>query len=73
MQINQGKFLQNGNCGYVLKPEFLLRDDFNPYYTNPPAGEEPIIITVKVRSHLTVKHFSKEKTLTCNFLLILDH
>jgi hypothetical protein len=24
MYINHGKFLQNGNCGYVLKPRCLL-------------------------------------------------
>ncbi|ELU11919.1 hypothetical protein CAPTEDRAFT_102886, partial [Capitella teleta] len=32
MQLNQGLFQINGGCGYVLKPEFLTRDDlpFNP-------------------------------------------
>ena len=48
MQINQGKFLQNGNCGYVLKPKFVLRDDFNPYYTSAPVEEEPVLLTLKV-------------------------
>ena len=23
-QLNYGKFLQNGNCGYVLKPDFRV-------------------------------------------------
>lgn len=31
MQINMGKFKQNGGCGYVLKPDFLFNDDYNPY------------------------------------------
>ncbi|XP_073463828.1 1-phosphatidylinositol 4,5-bisphosphate phosphodiesterase delta-3 [Aquarana catesbeiana] len=32
MDLNQGRFQDNGWCGYVLKPEFLRREDtcFNP-------------------------------------------
>lgn len=30
MQINQGKFMDNGGCGYILKPEFLFKEDFDP-------------------------------------------
>lgn len=30
MQINMGKFKENGGCGYVLKPEFMF-EDYNPY------------------------------------------
>lgn len=32
MQVNQGRFLQNGFCGYILKPEFQrsLSSQFNP-------------------------------------------
>lgn len=31
MQLNQAKFRENGYCGYILKPKFMTRDDFNPY------------------------------------------
>ncbi|XP_065332409.1 1-phosphatidylinositol 4,5-bisphosphate phosphodiesterase-like [Cloeon dipterum] len=33
MQLNQGKFEYNGNCGYLLKPEFMRRVDrsFDPF------------------------------------------
>ncbi|XP_032690536.1 1-phosphatidylinositol 4,5-bisphosphate phosphodiesterase gamma-1-like [Odontomachus brunneus] len=31
MQLNQAKFKENGNCGYLLKPEFMFKHDFNPY------------------------------------------
>ena len=27
MQLNQGKFEYNGNCGYQLKPEFMRMND----------------------------------------------
>lgn len=32
MYLNQGRFLPNGFCGYVLKPEFLrsLSSQFDP-------------------------------------------
>ncbi|CAG7731779.1 unnamed protein product [Allacma fusca] len=30
MQLNQGKFRDNGSCGYVLKPEFMFTKDFDP-------------------------------------------
>lgn len=32
MHLNRGRFLENGDCGYVLKPEFLRTEDtlFNP-------------------------------------------
>lgn len=33
MQLNMGKFEYNGNCGYLLKPEFMRRVDrsFDPF------------------------------------------
>ncbi|CAL8091039.1 unnamed protein product [Orchesella dallaii] len=30
MQLNHGKFRQNGGCGYVLKPDFMFRKNFHP-------------------------------------------
>lgn len=30
MQLNQSKFRDNGKCGYLLKPDFMLHDDFDP-------------------------------------------
>ncbi|XP_028169476.1 1-phosphatidylinositol 4,5-bisphosphate phosphodiesterase gamma-1 [Ostrinia furnacalis] len=42
MQINVGKFKENGNCGFVLKPKFMLDETYNPFdykaiekYTSP--------------------------------------
>lgn len=34
MQLNQAKFRDNGRCGYLLKPEFMINDDFNPFDKN---------------------------------------
>ena len=30
MQLNCGRFLENGNCGYVLRPECMFKDGFAP-------------------------------------------
>ena len=49
MQINEGKFLQNGKCGYVLKPSFMLKNsDYTPSYSNAIAEEDPLIVVVTV-------------------------
>ncbi|KAL3872742.1 hypothetical protein ACJMK2_035946 [Sinanodonta woodiana] len=40
MQLNQGKFEYNGNCGYLLKPDFMRRPDrtFDPFSESPISG-----------------------------------
>ena len=40
MQLNQGKFEYNGNCGYLLKPEFMRKEDktFDPFAETPVDG-----------------------------------
>ena len=30
MQINEAMFLQNGKCGYVLRPKFHFDPNFDP-------------------------------------------
>ena len=36
----QGKFEYNGGCGYLLKPEFMCREDkqFDPFAETPVDG-----------------------------------
>jgi phosphatidylinositol phospholipase C beta len=40
MQLNQGRFEYNSNCGYLLKPDFMRRDDrmFDPFAETPVDG-----------------------------------
>lgn len=35
MQLNEGKFLGNGRCGYILKPSYLLDETFCLNVLNP--------------------------------------
>ncbi|XP_072399750.1 1-phosphatidylinositol 4,5-bisphosphate phosphodiesterase gamma-1-like [Diabrotica undecimpunctata] len=48
MQLNQAKFRDNGNCGYLLKPTFMLHDYFDPYEKNTLVGVEPLNIAIRV-------------------------
>ncbi|XP_007441132.1 1-phosphatidylinositol 4,5-bisphosphate phosphodiesterase zeta-1-like [Python bivittatus] len=50
MDLLIGKFLDNGGCGYVLKPEYLRRRDsaFDPF--NVAERYNPITLTIKVIS-----------------------
>ncbi|KAM8877547.1 1-phosphatidylinositol 4,5-bisphosphate phosphodiesterase delta-3-A-like [Synchiropus picturatus] len=52
MDLNQGRFLQNGQCGYVLKPVFMLQPDttFNPENVGGGPAHNPVLLTVRVIS-----------------------
>lgn len=52
MDLNQGRFLPNGRCGYVLKPGFLCsgESDFNPENTGGGPGHIPTQLTIRVTS-----------------------
>ncbi|KAK7168001.1 hypothetical protein R3I94_002149 [Phoxinus phoxinus] len=50
MDLNQGRFLPNGRCGYVLKPDFLChpKSDFDPENTGGGPGHIPTQLTIRV-------------------------
>ncbi|KAM9837387.1 1-phosphatidylinositol 4,5-bisphosphate phosphodiesterase delta-3-A-like [Aulostomus maculatus] len=52
MDLNQGRFLQNGQCGYVLKPPFMCQPGttFNPENVGGGPGHAPVLLTVRVIS-----------------------
>lgn len=53
MQLNQGKFRQNGQCGYVLRPEFMFQTDEDSLIVTPL---ENIVISIVI---LGARHLSK--------------
>ncbi|CAG0899970.1 unnamed protein product [Darwinula stevensoni] len=57
MQLNQGRFLANGGCGYVLRPEFMLSESFDPYNRGTLDEElvPPLSVTIQILAgrHLT--------------------
>jgi phosphatidylinositol phospholipase C, gamma-1 len=49
MFLNQGKFMDNGNCGYVLKPTVMQRETFNPHERHTYADKiKSLRLRVKV-------------------------
>uniref|UniRef100_A0A3Q1EKA9 Phosphoinositide phospholipase C n=1 Tax=Acanthochromis polyacanthus TaxID=80966 RepID=A0A3Q1EKA9_9TELE len=52
MDLNQGRFLQNGQCGYVLKPPFMCQPGttFNPENVGGGPAHNPVLLTVRVIS-----------------------
>ncbi|XP_011505251.1 PREDICTED: 1-phosphatidylinositol 4,5-bisphosphate phosphodiesterase gamma-1 [Ceratosolen solmsi marchali] len=56
MQFNQAKFRENGNCGYLLKPDLIFHEDFNPYDRNSVTEVESLKIRILV---IGARHLSK--------------
>lgn len=56
MQLNQAKFRENGNCGYLLKPDFMFHDNYDPTDKNPPLGVDTFKITLHV---IGARHLNK--------------
>lgn len=48
MQINQGLFAQNGRCGYLLQPECMRQESYNPYDKKCLKDVEPITVSLTV-------------------------
>ncbi len=48
-QLNVARFLENGNCGYVLRPDFMFRDGFVPTDAATLEGSnvEPITLVIR--------------------------
>lgn len=59
MDLNDGLFRQNGNCGYVLKPSFMraAEKSFDPETPHKRDNYKPIILTVQVQSAGFPPHF----------------
>lgn len=48
MQLNQGKFMANGQCGYVLKPSYMIDEMFSPDAAEIVSTSCPIILSLHV-------------------------
>lgn len=56
MQFNQAKFRDNGACGYVLKPKFMFREEFDPNDPNTLIGVEGKTMTIRI---IAARHLCK--------------
>ncbi|XP_034450454.1 1-phosphatidylinositol 4,5-bisphosphate phosphodiesterase delta-3-A isoform X1 [Hippoglossus hippoglossus] len=63
MDLNQGRFLPNGRCGYTLKPGFLCSttSNFNPEITGGGPGHIPTQLTIRIISAQQLPKINTEK------------
>ncbi|KAJ8251039.1 hypothetical protein GJAV_G00216560, partial [Gymnothorax javanicus] len=63
MDLNQGRFLPNGSCGYILKPSFLREPDscFNPENTGCGPGHLPTTLTIRILSAQQLPKLNADK------------
>ncbi|CDQ81471.1 unnamed protein product [Oncorhynchus mykiss] len=63
MDLNQGRFLPNGRCGYVLKPSFLCSpsSSFNPEITGGGPGHIPTQLTIRILSAQQLPKINTDK------------
>uniref|UniRef100_A0A674ACS5 Phosphoinositide phospholipase C n=1 Tax=Salmo trutta TaxID=8032 RepID=A0A674ACS5_SALTR len=63
MDLNQGRFLPNGRCGYILKPSFLCSPSshFNPEITGGGPGHIPTQLTIRIISAQQLPKINTDK------------
>ncbi|XP_058858784.1 1-phosphatidylinositol 4,5-bisphosphate phosphodiesterase delta-3-A isoform X1 [Acipenser ruthenus] len=63
MALNQGRFLQNGRCGYTLKPAFLRSADsiFDPEHPTRGQGYQAKTLTITVISAQQLPKLNPER------------
>ncbi|KAM3599068.1 uncharacterized protein V6R79_026267 [Siganus canaliculatus] len=63
MDLNQGRFLANGRCGYILKPSFLCSptSNFNPENTGGGPGHIPTQLIIRIISAQQLPKINTEK------------
>ncbi|XP_013911427.1 PREDICTED: 1-phosphatidylinositol 4,5-bisphosphate phosphodiesterase zeta-1 [Thamnophis sirtalis] len=72
MDLQIGKFSDNGGCGYILKPEFLRNENtqFNPYSIS--ANHQAITLTIKLISGHQLPPSNLSRTNKADPLVILE-
>ncbi|EYC28492.1 hypothetical protein Y032_0007g3253 [Ancylostoma ceylanicum] len=68
MQLNQGKFMGNGRCGYVLKPEYMLEEGFDPSRPESVTTSCPVRLTVQVIAGRHLSRRDKHKGICSPFV-----
>ncbi|XP_075117976.1 1-phosphatidylinositol 4,5-bisphosphate phosphodiesterase zeta-1 isoform X2 [Leptodactylus fuscus] len=72
MDLQDGRFLDNGRCGYVLKPEYLRTEGgrFHPHAQRHRT--RPMFFTIKVISGFLLPHRSFSKTNTTSLIVTVE-
>ncbi|XP_048385291.1 1-phosphatidylinositol 4,5-bisphosphate phosphodiesterase gamma-1-like isoform X3 [Stegostoma tigrinum] len=66
MQLNQAIFTMNGKSGYVLHPDIMRDENFDPFDKNTLKGVEPITVQLQI---LGARHLPKNgRSIVCPFV-----
>ncbi|CAH0547497.1 unnamed protein product [Brassicogethes aeneus] len=63
MQLNQAKFRDNGYCGYLLKPDFMLNPDFDPHDKSTMGDVKPMTVSIRI---IAGRHLCRSKKSTAS-------
>ncbi|XP_036992452.2 1-phosphatidylinositol 4,5-bisphosphate phosphodiesterase zeta-1 [Artibeus jamaicensis] len=72
MDLQNGKFLDNGNSGYILKPQFLrdAETDFDP--SKIPEDSNPVTLMIRVISGIQLPPSSLSSSNKADTLVIIE-
>ncbi|XP_032711315.1 1-phosphatidylinositol 4,5-bisphosphate phosphodiesterase zeta-1 isoform X3 [Lontra canadensis] len=72
MDLQNGKFLDNGGSGYILKPHFLrdIETQFDPNET--PRDTDPVTLTIRLISGIQLPPSNNSSSNKANTLVILE-
>ncbi|MEE6477349.1 hypothetical protein FKM82_011484, partial [Ascaphus truei] len=72
MDLQNGKFQDNGGCGYILKPKILrnIKANFNPH--DIPHGITPMILSIRIISGFQLPPSSLSKSNTANSKVVIE-
>ncbi|XP_019690168.1 1-phosphatidylinositol 4,5-bisphosphate phosphodiesterase zeta-1 isoform X3 [Felis catus] len=72
MDLQNGKFLDNGGSGYILKPQFLrdIKTQFNP--NKPPNQSDPVTLTIRLISGIQLPPSNHSSSNKADALVILE-
>lgn len=67
--INFGKFLENGRCGYVLKPEYMIGNDPAKILAKPIR----LVLNIISGSHLPKPGGAQKGEIVDPFVIVMIH
>ncbi|CAI8032851.1 1-phosphatidylinositol 4,5-bisphosphate phosphodiesterase gamma-1, partial [Geodia barretti] len=69
MHLNDGKFKQNGRCGYVLMPDCMFNPGFNPMDVSTHTNSRPITLSIQV---VAARHLVRPSRGICSPLVEVE-
>jgi phosphatidylinositol phospholipase C gamma-1 len=69
MHLADGKFMQNGHCGYLLMPDCMFNPGFNPMDVSTHTNSRPLTLSVQV---VAARHLVRSSRGICSPLIEVE-